>query len=54
MLSPVNAAASDSREKGNKKIQRSVGLGDRRSPDPTWPPPMSDDFDRRNTGGGGM
>ena len=54
MMSPVNAAANDSREKGNKKTQRSTGAGDRKSPDPSWPPPMYDDFDRRNTGRGGM
>jgi hypothetical protein len=54
LISPVKAATGDSQEKVNKKIHRSAGAGERKSPDPTWPPPMYDDFDRRNGGGGGM
>lgn len=54
VIAPVKAAASDSREKGNRKPPKSAGASDRKSPDPSWPPPMYDDFDRRNTGGGGM
>jgi hypothetical protein len=55
-MTPAKAATNDSREveKGKKKIQRSPGITDSRPATPKWPPPMEDDFDRKNGGGGGM
>jgi hypothetical protein len=54
VCAPANAAASGSVEveKGKKRIQKEP-LNDPRSARPTWPPPMYDDFDRKNAGGGG-
>jgi hypothetical protein len=56
MVTPAKAATNRSGEieKNKKKIQKSVGAGDLRSSSPAWPPPMYDDFDRKNGGGGGM
>jgi len=54
-MTPAKAATTDSREveKGKKKTQKSPGFTDSRPARPTWPPPMEDDFDRKNAGGGG-
>jgi hypothetical protein len=56
MVTPANAATNSSGgvEKNKKKIQRSLGVSEPRSSNPAWPPPMYDDFDRKNGGGGGM
>jgi len=56
MVTPAKAATNGSGEieKNKKKIQKSLGAGDPRSSNPAWPPPMYDDFDRKNGGGGGM
>jgi hypothetical protein len=56
MVAPAKAATNGSGEieKNKKKIQRSLGVSEPRSSNPAWPPPMYDDFDRKNGGGGGM
>ena len=56
MVTPAKAATNGSGEigKNKKKVQKSLGVGDPRSSNPAWPPPMYDDFDRKNGGGGGM
>jgi len=36
-----------------KKIQESRNISDRKPASPAWPPPYDEDFDRKNTGGGG-
>ena len=57
IAAPANAAASGGIEviKGKRKVQPGPGAGEPRSANPVWPPPMYDDFDRRNaSGGGGM
>jgi hypothetical protein len=56
MATPAKAATNGSGEieRNKKKIQKSLGAGDPRSSNPAWPPPMYDDFDRKNGGGGGM
>jgi hypothetical protein len=56
MVTSAKAATNGSGEieKNKKKIQRSAGTSDPRSSRPAWPPPMYDDFDRKNGGGGGM
>ena len=56
MVTPAKAATNGSGETGKnkKKVQKSLGVGDSRSSNPAWPPPMYDDFDRKNGGGGGM
>jgi len=56
MVTPADAATNGSGgvEKNKKKIQRSLGVSEPRSSNPAWPPPMYDDFDRKNGGGGGM
>jgi hypothetical protein len=56
MVTPAEAATNSSGEigKNKKKVQKSLGVGDPRSSNPVWPPPMYDDFDRKNGGGGGM
>jgi hypothetical protein len=49
----ANAAASGvEMAKSKKKIQNN-SIGESRPVSPTWPPPMYDDFDRKNAGGGG-
>jgi hypothetical protein len=56
-ITPAKAATNDSREVGkSKKAHKSAGPGitDSRPPTPKWPPPIEDDFDRKNGGGGGM
>ena len=56
MVTPAKAAPNggEETEKNKKKIQKSPGISDSRSSSPSWPPPMSDDPDRRPSGGGGM
>ena len=56
MVTLAKAATNGSGEigKNKKKVQKSLGVGDPRSSNPAWPPPMYDDFDRKNGGGGGM
>jgi hypothetical protein len=56
MVALAKAATNGSGEieKNKKKIQRSLGVSEPRSSNPAWPPPMYDDFDRKNGGGGGM
>jgi hypothetical protein len=56
MVTLAKAATNGSGEieKNKKKIQKSAGVSDPRSSSPAWPPPMYDDFDRRNGGGGCM
>jgi hypothetical protein len=56
MVTPAKAATNGGGETGKnkKKVQKSLGVGDSRSSNPAWPPPMYDDFDRKNGGGGGM
>lgn len=57
IAAPANAAASGGIEviKSKRKVQPGPGAGEPRSANPVWPPPMYDDFDRRNaSGGGGM
>ena len=52
LASPANAAGNGAETaKAQKKTQRHVSVSDRK--DPTWPPPMYDDFDRKAAGGGG-
>jgi hypothetical protein len=53
-ITPVKAATNDNGEveKNKKKIQKGTAINDPRSSSPAWPPPMYDDFDRKNTGGG--
>ena len=57
-VTPAKAATvgSGGIEKNKKKIipkAATVGSGDQRFAS-TWPPPMDDDFDRKNGGAGGM
>jgi hypothetical protein len=40
-------------ETAKKKIQESRSISDRKPASPAWPPPYDEDFDRKNTGGGG-
>jgi hypothetical protein len=40
-------------EKNKKKGQKALAISDPKPSNPTWPPPMYDDFDRKNAGGGG-
>jgi hypothetical protein len=55
MGTPAKAATNGGREiEKNKKTQKSLGVSEPRSSNPAWPPPMYDDFDRKNGGGGGM
>jgi hypothetical protein len=56
MVTPAKAATNGGGEieKNKKKIQKSAGISAPRSSSPAWPPPMYDDFDRKNGGGGGM
>ena len=56
MVTPAKAATNGGGEieKNKKKVQKSLGVGDPRTSSPAWPPPMYDDFDRKNGGGGGM
>jgi hypothetical protein len=55
MVTPAKAATNGGREiEKNKKTQKSLGVSEPRSSNPAWPPPMYDDFDRKNGGGGGM
>jgi hypothetical protein len=49
----ANAAANGGVEKGKRKVQNGPSVGEPRSVSPAWPPPMYDDFDRKNAGGGG-
>jgi hypothetical protein len=55
MVTPAKAApnGSEETEKNKKKIQKSPGISDSRSSSPSWPPPASDDPDRK-PGAGGM
>jgi len=53
----ANAAADGGVEaiKTKRKVQDRPSAGEPRSTSPAWPPPMYDDFDRKNaSGGGGM
>jgi hypothetical protein len=52
-ITPVNSATNSEVEKNKKKIQKGTAINEPRSSSPAWPPPMYDDFDRKNTGGGG-
>jgi hypothetical protein len=67
MATPVKAATNSSEEeKAKKKIQTNSGFSDPRSVGRAgascsrsidcekWPPPISDDPDRKSGGGGGM
>jgi hypothetical protein len=53
-ITPVKAATNGNGEveKNKKKIQKGAAINDPRSSSSAWPPPMYDDFDRKNTGGG--
>jgi hypothetical protein len=55
MAAPANAGASGGIEviKSKRKVQLGPSAGEPRSANPAWPPPMYDDFDRKNAGGGG-
>lgn len=54
-IPPAKAEASGSAavETAKKKIQESRSASDRKPASPAWPPPYDEDFDRKNTGGGG-
>ena len=57
MLTSVKAAPNNSAEieKNKKKSQNSTGVSDSRSSGSAWPPPISEDPDRKTAvGGGGM
>jgi hypothetical protein len=54
MVTPAKAATNGSGEIEKNKKKKSPGTSDPRSSSPAWPPPMYDDFDRKNGGGGGM
>ena len=56
MATPAKAATSSREEiaKNRKKLPKSAGISDSRPSIPAWPPPIYDDFDRKNGGGGGM
>jgi len=54
MATLAKAATNGSGEIEKNKKKKSPGTGDPRSSSPAWPPPMYDDFDRKNGGGGGM
>ena len=52
IVPPAKAAGNGvETAKARKKTQGNVSVSDRK--DPTWPPPMYDDFDRKNAAGGG-
>ncbi|HET7887746.1 MAG TPA: hypothetical protein VFL62_16095 [Bradyrhizobium sp.] len=55
VAAPAKAAAGGGIEliKNKRKVQNGPGVGESRSASPSWPPPMYDDFDRKNAGGGG-
>ena len=55
VFTPANAAAGGGVEieKSRKRIQKGSSANDPRSGGPAWPPPMYDDFDRKNAGGAG-
>jgi hypothetical protein len=56
VAAPAKADTKGGREAeiAKKKQPQASGSGDLRSSTPgTWPPPMYDDFDRKNAGGGG-
>jgi hypothetical protein len=51
---PAKAATNGNGEVAkDKKIQKGAASNDPRPSKPAWPPPMYEDFDRKNTGGGG-
>jgi hypothetical protein len=52
---PAKAEANGSGgvETAKKKIRESRSISDRKPASPAWPPPYDEDFDRKNTGGGG-
>jgi len=54
MVTLAKAATNGSGEIEKNKKKKSPGTSDPRSSSPAWPPPMYDDFDRKNGGGGGM
>jgi hypothetical protein len=55
IATPANSAASGNTEtlKGKRKLQNGPNISEPRPANPSWPPPMYDDFDRKNAGGGG-
>jgi hypothetical protein len=54
IIMPAKAATNGNGELAkNKKIQRGTAASDPKPASPRWPPPMDEDFDRKNTGGGG-
>jgi hypothetical protein len=53
-ITPAKAATSGNGEAERiQKIQKRTAIRDSKPSNPTWPPPMYEDFDRKNTGGGG-
>jgi hypothetical protein len=55
-VTPARATPNDNWqiEKNRKKSQKGLAISDPKPASPSWPPPMYDDFDRKNGGGGGM
>jgi hypothetical protein len=54
-ITPARAATNGNGEVGkNKKAQKGATISDPKPSSPRWPPPMDEDFDRKNTAGGGM
>lgn len=51
-ITPAKAANGEV-EKNKKKSQKSLASSNSRPASPSWPPPMDDDFDRKNAGGAG-
>jgi hypothetical protein len=53
-ITPTKAATNGNWEVAkDKKVQKGAAINDPKPSKPAWPPPMYEDFDRKNTGGGG-